>query len=479
EDDYVDFNYERNIPFMLSRQGPKAAIGDVDGDGLPDIYIGGAKDQPGQLYLQTAGSFIKKEIPDFKTYSFDDVTAAFFFDCDRDGDLDLFTGGGGNFASESSGSFQSQLFINDGKGNFTLKRGALPIINTNCGAAIPLDYDVDGNLDLFIGGRNVPQNYGGNPHSFILHNNGKGNFSDVTNLIAPVLATIGMVASAGYADINGDGEKELIVAGDWMYPHFFSYNGRKFEEKKTGLENLFGWWQSLAVADVDSDGDEDVVLGNIGENFYLKADSANPVKMWIKDFDQNGTADKIFTKTVEGKDVPVFTKREITDQIPSLKKLNLKHHDYATKTIQELFGKEIEDAQIKQVNYAASCIAYNNGKGHFTIKELPAEIQLSSVNAIELTDFNNDGYPDMVIAGNFFDLLPQFCRLDASHGHVLMNDKKGGFVEMPVSTTGIDLNGQTRDIISFKYEKEDCILFLENNDFPVMYKKKPGKTGVK
>ena len=479
EDDYVDFYYERNIPFMLSRQGPKAAAGDVNGDGLTDIYIGGAKDQPGQLYLQTPNGFIKKDIPDFKTFSFNDVTVAFFFDCDNDGDLDLFTGGGGNFASATSGNFQNQIFLNDGKGNFTLKRGALPIINTNCGAVVPFDYDDDGNMDLFIGSRSVPQNYGEDPHSFILHNDGKGNFVDVTTTVAPALATIGMVTSAGYADINGDRKKDLIIAGDWMYPHIYSYNGKTFEEIKTGLENMYGWWQSMAVEDINLDGHPDLILGNIGQNFYLKADNEHPVKLWIKDFDQNGTADKIFTKTVDGKDIPVFTKREITDQIPSLKKLNLKHHDYASKTIQQLFPDEIKDAKVKQVNYTASCIAYNDGKGHFTIKELPQQVQLSSVNAIKVVDINNDTYPDIIAGGNFFDLLPQFCRLDASYGHILMNDKKGYFSGMPGTRTGIDVGGQTRDIVSFKFKNDDCILFLENNDFPVMYKKIKSKTGIK
>lgn len=472
EDDFVDFYYERNIPFMLSRQGPKAATGDVNGDGLEDIYIGGAKGQAGQLYLQTKDGFIKKETPDFKTFSFNDVTVAFFFDCDGDGDLDLFTGGGGNFASENSGSFQNQIFLNDSKGNFTLKRGALPVINTNCGAAIPIDYDGDGYPDLFIGSRSVPQNYGIDPHSYILHNDGKGNFRNVTDSVGKVLSSVGMVTSAAYVDLNGDGKKDLAVVGDWMYPHVFTFNGKAFVEIKTGLEDLFGWWQTVSVADVNHDGNMDLILGNIGENFYLNANKTNPVKLWIKDFDQNEYVDKIFTRTVDGKDVPVFMKKEITEQIPSLKKLNLKNEDYATKTIQQLLDKEIENAIVKKVNYTASCVAYNDGKGHFTIKELPKEIQLSSVNAIQLNDINNDGYPDMIAAGNWFDLLPQFSRLDASYGHVLINDKKGNFLEVPASETGIYVPGQTRDIISLKYKKEDCILFLENNDFPVMYKLK-------
>jgi hypothetical protein len=279
-----------------------------------------------------------------------------------------------------------------------------------------------------------------------------------------------MVTSAAVSDINGDGKKDLIISGDWMYPHIFTFNGRSFVELKSGLENLSGWWQSMAIADVDNDGDLDMVLGNIGQNFYLRPDSANPVKLWIKDFDNNGMLDKIMTSTVNGKDLPVFSKKDLADQIPSLKTMNLTNHEYAKKTIQELFPGGIENAQVKKVTYTASCVAYNDGQGHFSVKKLPVAMQLSSVNSILLKDINKDGYPDMIAGGNFFDILPQFGRLDASAGNVLINDKKGNFTTLPEKNTGIDVPGQTRDIISFKFKNEDCILFLENNDFPVMYK---------
>jgi hypothetical protein len=469
EDDHVDFYYERNIPFMVSREGPKGVAGDVNNDGLEDVFIGGAKDQPSQLYLQSSNGFVKKNVPDFVTFSFNDVTAVFFFDCDKDGDLDLFTGGGGNFASESSSSFQSQLFINDGIGNFVLKRGALPIINTNCGFACSLDFDGDGNLDLFIGSRSVPQNYGLSPKSFLLHNDGNGNFSDVTRSIAPEFSSLGMVTAAIYADINNDGKSELVITGDWMYPHVFSYQNNKFIELKSGLEELLGWWKSMLMADVDQDGDQDLLLGNMGENFYLNPSKINPVKMWISDFDSNGTTDKILSKTLDGKDVPVFMKKDITEQIPALKKLNLKNEDYAKKTIQTLFGSKLNKAEIKQVNYTSSCIAYNNGKGHFSIKSLPMEVQLSSVNALRLIDINHDSYPDLIAAGNCIDMIPQFCRVDASYGNILFNDKKGNFVTVPANATGIHVNGEVRDIINFKYKQKEAILFLENNAFPKMF----------
>jgi len=190
----------------------------------------------------------------------------------------------------------------------------------------------------------------------------------------------------------------------------------------------------------------------------------------MKDFDNNGIIDKILSKTVAGKDVPVFMKREITDQIPSLKKLNLKHQDYATKSVQELFGDDIKKATVKKVNYQASCIAYNDGKGNFTIRKMPVAMQLSSINAIKVTDINHDNFPDIIAAGNMFDLLPQFCRIDACYGHVLINNKKGDFNSLSQLKSGIDLTGQTRDILSFKYKKDDCILFLENNEIPVLYK---------
>ena len=470
EDDYTDFYAEKNIPFMLSRLGPKAAVGDVNGDGLDDIYIGGARNQAGQLYLQTATGFVKKEIADFKTFDFDDVTVAFFFDCDGDGDLDLFTGGGGNFTSESSSSFQNQLFLNDGKGNFSLKRGAFPIINANCGAAVPFDYDGDGYPDLFIGNRSVPQNYGISPRSYILHNDGQGKFTNVTSSIAPAFYNLGMVTSAAVSDINGDGKKDLIICGDWMYPHIFSFDGKHFEELQSGLENTKGWWQSMAVTDVDNDGDVDLILGNLGENFYLRPDADHPVKLWIKDFDNNGTLDKILSYTVNGNDFPVFVKKDLTEQMPLLKSVNISNHEFAKKTIAELFAGDMENAQVKVVNYAASCIAINDGKGHFSIRKLPVAMQLSSVNAILIEDVNKDGFPDIISGGNFFDLLPQFGRLDASFGNVLINDKKGNFITMPAIVSGIDLRGQIRNIVSFKRKNENCIVFLENNDYPVSYK---------
>jgi len=479
EDDYVDFYTERNIPFMLSKQGPKSAVADVNGDGLDDIYIGGAVQQAGQLYLQTKNGFVKKDVKDFTQFKFYDVTAIFFADLDQDGDMDLFTGGGGNFLPASADIYQNNIFLNDGNGNFSLKAGALPIGHTNCGTAISIDYDGDGKLDIFIGSRSEPQNYGVAPKSFLYRNVGNGNFEDVTDQVAPFLNDLGMITAASWSDINGDIKKELIIIGEWMYPHIYSFGGDKFTEMKTGLENYSGWWQQFSLADMDNDGDTDIVLGNLGENFYLKADKAHPVKVWIKDFDQNGILDKIFSHTINENDVPVFLKKDITEQIPSLKKSNLRHQDFAKKSIPDLFGKSIENAKVLKVNCAFSGVAYNDGKGNFIMKPFPVELQLSSINAIAIKDINEDGWNDILVAGNFFDLLPQFCRIDGSYGNILINNKKGNFLQTSVAQSGLNLNGQVKEIIPIKFKNNQGFLFLQNNSYPVLFQQRKGSGKIK
>ena len=472
EDDYVDFYYERNIPEMLSRLGPKATVGDVNGDGLEDIFIGGTKDHPGQVYLQNAeGKFQLKEEPVFNQFLDFEDGACLLFDADGDGDLDLFVGAAGNNNPWYSRQMQNRLLKNDGKGNFTLDAEALPPNGMNISVAVANDFDGDGDIDLFVGSRSIPRDYGPSPSSFIYLNDGRGHFTDLAVLKNKDISHIGMVTSAIWADVTGDKKDELIIVGEWMAPHVFQFNGDHFIEVNTSLKNLFGWWLSVAATDLNKDGKTDLVLGNVGENFYLKPDEKHPVKMWIADFDQNGDSDKIITRTVAGKDVPVFLKNEMQDQIPGLKKQNLKHSDYASKSIQDLFPADaLGKAIVKNFNFSSSCVAINNGNGEFTIVPLPFRAQLSCVNAISCMDVNKDGYPDLILAGNNSGFLPQMEKLDASFGDVFVNNGKGVMNWVDPSTSGIMVRGEIRDLATIKSRNDLLLVFMRNNDYPVLFK---------
>lgn len=471
EDDYVDFYYERNLPSMLSREGPKAATGDVNSDGLPDVYIGGTPNHPGQLYLQTAGGgFVKKEVPVFKQFLEFEDEAVLFFDADGDGDLDLFVGPGGNSAPPYSRLMQNRLFKNDGKGNFTLDAAAFPENGMNTGVAVACDFNGDGKTDLFVGGRSVPRDYGVSPSSFLYVNDGNGHFTDIAKKDCPAIATIGMVTGASWVNVAGDSAKELVIVGEWMAPRIFACSNNHFTEIKSNLNSLSGWWQTIATTDVNNDGKTDLVLGNIGENFYLRPDQTHPVKLWLNDFDQNGFPDLLLSRSIDGKNRTVFLKHEMEDAVPLLKKQNLRHAEFAKKTAEELFPKEkMDQSVVKEFNYAPSVVAINKGNGQFDIVKLPVMIQLSSVNAIQCIDVNLDGHMDIVTGGNRNVFLPQFGRLDASFGDVLLNDGSGHFTVAEHSESGIQVQGEVRDIAALPGKNRNCLLFLRNDDYPVLY----------
>lgn len=472
EDDYIDFYNERNIPMMLSREGPPAASGDVNGDGRDDVFIGAPTGQAGQLYLQTSDGKFEKHKPEmFAGFAdFEDV-AALFFDCDRDKDLDLFIGAGGNNVPPNSRQLQHRLYKNDGNGNFTIDVDAFPMNGMNVSVAVHNDFDNDGDEDLFVGCKSVPGEYGLIPISYLYENDGRGRFKDVASSLNAGLSKVGMVSSAAWADMDGDQDKELIVSGLWMAPKIFSIENRKAEEIKTNISNMFGWWQSLTVSDVNSDGRADLVLGNIGENFALKPTSENPIKLWVADVDGNADLDKILSHNVNGIDKPVFSKNEMQEQVPFIKKENLKHTDYAKKSIQDLFkADQLNKGLVQTFNYSSSCIALNNGNGQFTIQKMPARAQLSSVNKSFCLDINSDGKVDIITGSNLSGFPPQFGRLDASEGDIFLNDGKGNFNWMAAKQSGLSLRGEIKSIVELKGKNSSCLLFLRNNDFPLIYK---------
>ncbi len=472
EDDYVDFFYEGLTMRMVSREGPCLSVGDVNGDGKEDVFIGGAVGQAGKIYSQTNNGFqpIKNELLD-KDALFEDVTSS-LFDADNDGDLDLFVGSGGNHVQVNNRGLLNRLYVNDGKGQFKLHVSALPPTGFNTGVVLPLDYDKDGDLDLFVGNRSMPNNYGVPPRSYILENDGTGLFKNVSDGIAKKFRTIGMITDAIWMDITGDKVEELIIVGEWMSPKIFTYKKetKQFESLKSNLSDYSGWWYSIASDDVDGDGDQDLIMGNRGENFYFSGTKEAPAKLWIWDFDGNQTYEKIITRSVNGKDMPVVLKNELTAQIVSLKKENLLHHEYAKKSIHDLFPKDMmKKALLREGNYFKSAVAINEGNGQFTMQELPNEVQFSCVCDIYCTDLNADGRNDLILGGNDNGFLPQFSKLDASFGHILLNAGNGKYERITNKAAGLYLKGNVKNIRGIKIKDRNHVLAVLNNELPQLF----------
>lgn len=438
EDTHVDFDYEGLIPKMQSREGPAMAIADLDNDGNDDVYIGGPIGTPGRIYLQTRPGQLT-EIDFGKGTQFEDTDAA-FTDIDGDGDLDLLVTSGGNFKNARTGL---RAYINPGN----LKFGDYKVISYSPNNISNLeieDYDGDGDMDVFLGAYSVPGIYGLSVSSKLLENDGRGNFRDVTNRVAPALKNIGMVKDAVFHDLNGDEIADLVIVGEWMSPVLLINNEGRFELKENNLSQYSGLYNTVFAKDFNNDGHSDLVLGNRGRNASYQASADEPAKMFITDFDLNGTTEQIFTRTIDGRDVPLHTKRELSGQIVSIKKKNLKFSEYSDKSIQDLFSMEVlNNAQVNQITNFESIIAYNDGKANFTVEKLPAEAQFSCVCSINSADFNKDGKQDLILAGNNFALKPQFGRMDASFGSILLNNEDN-FYAVSSNTTGFVIQGEVK-----------------------------------
>jgi len=465
EDDYNDFEFEGMIPKQLSKQGPAIAVGDVNNDGLEDVYIGGAYNQLGHLYLQNkTGSF---NLSDFSTETFFEDTYAVFVDIDNDKDLDLLVGSGGNFKNARTGV---RVYINDGKGHFGDYK-IIAHVHANISTIKPYDFDSDGDVDLFVGSLSVPQIYGMNPENLLLENDGLGNYKNVTVTKAKKIKNLGMITDALWQDMDSDGIKDLVVVGEWMSPFIFKNDGSKLTEMKTDLHKISGDFTAVNVADVDKDGDLDIILGNRGNNSFYKADSTHVAKMFVNDFDNNGTVEQIFTRTINNKDIPVHLLKEIKAQITSIKNKHYTFTNYATLSINDLFPKEIlNKSLIKKINTFQSVVLLNNNN-KFTVKPLPFRAQISTINNILVLDINKDGNLDLITTGNNYNYKTQYTRQDASYGDVYFGDGKGNFTWQPPQKTGFFVKGQINSMIMFnKKKKEKYIIVGPNNDFPQLFK---------
>lgn len=470
---FIDFNREWLLPKMLSTEGPKMVKGDVNDDGLEDVFIGGANGEPSKLLLQTSsGKFILSKQQAFENeLNFEDAGAV-FLDIDNDLDLDLLVTSGGNEYKAGSPELLVRLYMNGGKGTFTRSDQHIPQISVNASSISATDNGAY--QDIFIGGRVIPGKYGHNPRSYLLRNI-NGVLKDIT---PEDLKEPGMVTDAVWTDYDNDGLMDLIVVGDWMPVTVFKNDGNQLR-KELEVENSSGWWNTIKATDLNQDGLPDYVLGNWGQNSKFKADVEKPVKLYLNDFDNSGSTDFVITTFSEDGNSYVFhSKPDMITQMSSLKKKFLQYSAYANKSYEEVFDEQQrKDAIEKSVVNLNSSILINKGNGSFQIKDLPLEAQLAPVYGILVDDFNNDSIPDMLLAGNFFSLKPEIGKMDANYGVVLSGTKDLQYKALTPVETGISIDGEVRDIIKIKQvnktgELNSLLFFSRNNDNLEVYKLK-------
>ena len=475
ENIYFDFTRESLMPFKVSTEGPSLAVGDVNGDGKNDVYVGGAKYQAGQLYLQTTNGFVMSKQIAFKQDSIFEDVDAIFIDIDNDNDLDLYVVSGGN---EFYGNMIEQfdrIYRNDGKGNFTRDQTALPPMFDNKSCVRASDFDKDGDLDLFVGGRVLPNNYGKAPNSYLLVNDGKGKFTDKTKELAPELRQAGMITDAVWADTDKDGDIDLTIVGDWMPILTYENDKGKFSLIDNGISKNTGLWNGIVANDFDGDGDIDFMVGNLGTNTkFRKSHTGSKLKMYVKDMDANESVEQILVYNRGDKWFPVATKDEMGKQIPSI--INKRFTDYsmfAGKEIEDIFKpKELENAEIKEVNIYESVYLENLGKNKFKITPLPILVQASKVMTLLLDDYDHDGIKDVIVGGNFYGASMYQARYDGSYGLILKSDGKGNFKSILPTQSGLIFNNEVRDIKSIIVGKIQYYLVARNNETMQVFKKK-------
>jgi hypothetical protein len=445
ENQFNDFNIQRLLPNYLSRNGPGLAVADINNDLLNDVFLGNAKGSVSKLFYQSAnGSFNLSPTKIFTKDSSSEVTASCFFDADGDGDMDLYVAHGGYEFAENDPLFQDKLYINKGRGDFAER--LLPALLFSKSCIKPADLDGDGDQDLFVGGRLVPGKYPLPAPSRILLNDGKGNFTDNTKAIAPFFETLGMVTDAAWVDLNHDQRKELVVVGEWMPIKVYAFTNNRLLDVSDKYIHFAssGWWNTIAMDDMDNDGDDDLVLGNTGTNTQFHASAKEPMTEIFSDYDKNGSIDPILFYYIQGVNCPAFSRDEMTEQIPGLKKKFLTYKSYAAAKLNDLYTKE-QLAESRSLKAELMETVYLENKGNeLALHHLPLEAQYSPVYGIVVTDFNGDKKKDMLLVGNNNWTRVRFGRYASNHGVVLSGDEKGNFQYIPQTLSGLKLNGNFR-----------------------------------
>ncbi|MHA4808497.1 VCBS repeat-containing protein [Flavitalea flava] len=470
ENDFHEFDREPLLPHMLSTEGPALAIGDMNRDGNEDVFIGGSKWKKKSLFLQSgSGKFTLMPQPDLdKDSTYEDVDAC-WADVNGDGNEDLVVASGGNEYYGPDPFLSPRVYLNDGKGQLKRFPQAFDSLYVNASCVAPADFNGDGSVDLFIGGRSVPFNYGEIPHSYLLRNDGSGKFTDVTDKLAKDLSTIGFVTRALWFDLDKDGQKDLILSLEWG--GIIAFLNHKGVFTKKILTDKKGWWNFILPVDIDNDGDIDLVAGNLGLNSRLKASVKEPVRMYVYDFDGNGKKEQILTYYLNGKEIPFANKEELEKQIPGMKKSFLYAEDFARATMNDLFSAEkLQKADTLSADYFSNAILVNQGNLDFKVEAMPWEAQLSPYRDAVVVDANGDSLPDLFLVGNFYENNIQMGRYDADYGTILLNKGHNSFSAETLN--GVVLKGQTRHIkkigIAGKdngdQSKKEAYILVRNND---------------
>ncbi|HEV8513897.1 MAG TPA: FG-GAP-like repeat-containing protein, partial [Cyclobacteriaceae bacterium] len=481
ENNFVDFDNEVLIPYQLSRSGSALAKGDVNNDGSEDFYIGGAAGQKSVLYLSDGnGRFTRAAQQPWETDASREDTGATFFDADGDGDLDLFVVSGGNEFKDGSEELDDRLYINNGNGVFVkAKPGSTPADHVSGSCVTAGDFDKDGDMDLFVGGRARPGNFPVASPSAILRNEsnkatGEIKFVVATKEINPDLREAGMVTDALWNDFNHDGWLDLIVVGEWMPIRLFeNKNGRLIQIKNTDLEESSGLWNRIAAADLDHDGDLDFVVGNAGTNLPWHATVSEPITLYLGDFNKDGKNDPIICNYIQGKNYPVASRDELLLQMNHLRKKYITYSSYASASLEDILSAdEIAASSKYRINTLQSSILENLGNGNFKLNPLPIPAQVSSVRGILIDDFNGDQITDILLSGNFYPFRTQYGPCDASKG-LLLQGKKDGFAPLNWEATGFYANGDIRNMALLKSKSNKrFIVTARNNESVLIFQSK-------
>ena len=469
ENTFFDWNREPLMPHLLSTEGPALAVGDVNGDGLDDFYVGGAKWQAGRLFVQQPnGTFRPTNQPALAADSLNEDVDAVFFDANGDGIQDLLVVSGGNEFWGNEDALRPRLYLNDGHGNFQRANNALPDIFENGSCVVAGDFNGDGFPDLFLGSRVVSRSYGVIPKSHLLQNDGHGHFTDITLEKAPQLSEAGMVSSAAWTDYDHDGKLDLIVAGEWMPVRVFHQENGKFVDRtrEAGLSETNGWWNSVSAVDLRGTGRQDLVLGNLGLNSYLRASRKEPARLYINDFSHSGGLEQILTFYKNGVSFPLAGRDELVSKIPSLRSKYPSYKDFGASRIEDIFpAADLKSASVREAYTFASSVALNNANGTFTVRQLPNEAQFAPIYAALAQDFDGDGHVDLLVGGNFFGVTPALGRYDASYGLVLRGSGDGQFAPVDMERSGVEIDGQVRRIRSLRGTNgQRLVLVARNND---------------